>query len=299
MPVIPVPPNPGRMGYIGSVVIFGRVVRAMSSSLVARQSIIHPDVVDNTVDRTLYQLGPVEVDGDVSLPVVAGGAAQGGDFLAFLWEITMSRDPNTGELTKPNPQGGKIILEYSADQVRTFNGCKVNTLEMRATAGDRVEATINFLGTTAVDSGISPGLTDLSPARVLTWDDVVITPSDGLFDSCIVREFSFNVNNNLSRNYTFCPATGLFPSNISTGKRHITGTLGFQGFAPTDPARAETNSNRFTSTDTLAFNFGGFARTFRNIIYEFQGIDINVGLITSTVNWYAHAGTGGIPAVDA
>jgi hypothetical protein len=286
------------MGYIGSVVIFGRVVRAMSSSLVARQGIVHPDVVDNTVDRTLYQLGPVEVDGDVMVPVVAGGSTQGGDFLEFLWDITTRRDARTGELLLPTPNGGPVILEYSADQVRTFNGCKVNTLEMRATAGDRVEATMNFMGTTAIDSGTSPGMTDLSPARVLTWDDVIITPSDGLFDSCIVREFSFTINNNLSRNYTFCPGTGLFASNISTGKRFVTGTLGFQGFAPTDPARAEQNSNRFTSTDTLNFNFGGFAKTFRNIVYEFQAIDINVGLVTSTVNWYAHAGTGGQPAVE-
>lgn len=298
MPIIPVPPTPGRMGYIGSVVIFGRVVRALSSSLVARQAINHPDVVDNTIDRTLYQLGAIEVDGDVAFPVVAGGSTQGGAFLAFVWEITMSRDQTTGELIKPNINGGNVVLEYSAGQIRTFQGCKVNSLELRATAGDRVEGTLNFMGTTAVDSGTSPGLTDLSPARVLTWDDVVITPSDGIFDSCIVREFAATINNNLSRNYTFCPATGLFASNISTGKRFITGSLGFQGFAPTDPARAETNTSRFTSTDTLSFDFGGFSRTFRNIIYEFQAIDINVGLITSTVNWYAHAGTGGTPAAD-
>lgn len=298
MPIIPVPPAPGRMGYIGSVVIFGRVVRALSSSLTARQAINHPDVVDNTIDRTLYQLGPVEVDGDVVMPVVGGGSSQGGDFLAYIWSITMTRDQNTGELTLPSPNGGNVVLEYSHGQVRTFQGCKINSLEMRATAGDRVEATMNFLGTTVIDAGTSPGLTDISPARVLTWDDVIITPSDGLFDTCIVREFSFTINNNLSRNYTFCPQSGLFASNISTGKRFINGSLGFQGFAPTDPARAESNSNRFSTSDTLGFNFGGFARTFRNIIYEFQGIDINVGLITSTVNWYAHAGTGQTPAAD-
>lgn len=294
---IPVPPAPGRMGYIGSVVIFGQVVRALSSSLVARQTINHPDVVDNTIDRTLYQLGAVEVDGDVAFPVVQTGQ-QGATFLEFIWEAAMDRELTTGELRKPSTNGGPVILAYSTGQVRTFNGCKVNSLEMRATAGDRVEATMNFMGTTVSDSGNSPGLTDTSPARVLTWEDVEITPDGGLFNTCIVKEFNFTINNNLSRNYTFCPSTGLFPSNISTGKRFINGALGFQGFAPTDPARAETNSNRFTSTDSLGFRFGAFSRTFRNIIYEFQSIDINVGLITSTVNWYAHAGTGGEPAAD-
>jgi hypothetical protein len=280
------------MGYIGSVVLFGRVVRALSSSLVARQAINHPDVVDNTIDRTLYQLGPVEVDGDVVIPVVTGGGQQGSSFLQYIWDIAVKRDHTTGELITSGP----VILEYSSGQVRTFQGCKINNLEMRATAGDRVEATLGVMGTTASDVGTSPGMTDLSPARVLTWDDVEITAAD--FSTCIVREFNFTIANNLSRNYTFCPATGLFASNISTGKRFVNGTLGFQGFAPTDPAKAESNSNRTTSTDQLKFRFGTFSRTFYNIIYEYQAIDINVGLITSTVNWYAHAGTGQTPALD-
>ena len=295
MPIIPVPPTAGRMGYIGAVYLFDRVVRALSSSLVARQAINHPDVVDNTIDRTLYQLGPVEVDGDIVVPVVTGGGVQGTGFLEYLWEIAVKRDLETGELIR----SGQIILEYSSGQSRTFQGCKVNNLEMRATAGDRVEATIGVMGTTAATGGVSPGMTDLSPARVLTWDNVSV--NSGLFPTCIVREFNFTIANNLSRNYTFCPETGLFASNISTGKRFVNGALGFQGFAPTDTAAgagAETNSNRTTATETLSFNFGGFARTFYNVVYEYQAIDINVGLITSTVNWYAHAGTGQTPALD-
>jgi hypothetical protein len=291
----PIPPAPGRMGYIGAVVIFGQPVRALSSGLVAKQAIEHPDVVDGTIDRTLYQLGAVEVDGDVAFPVIASGT-QGTAFLDFIWSNTMDRSTETGELQKPSPNGGPVVLVYSTGMARTFNGCKINSLEMRCTAGERIEGTINFMGTTVTDSGTAPAIADTTPARVLTWDNVEISPSGGLFDTCIVREFSFTIANNLSRNYTFCPSTGLFPSNISTGKRHINGTLGFQGFAPTDPARAENNSQRFTSTDSLGFRFGGFSKTFKQVVYEFQAIDINVGLVTSTVNWYAHAGTGGTPA---
>jgi hypothetical protein len=282
------------MGYIGSAVIYGRSVRALSSSLKAKQTISHPDVVDSRIDWSLYQLGPIEVDGDIAIPVVK--TSSGNSFLGFIWEIAVQRDTLTGELTR----FGDVILEYSHQQVRTFHTCRVNSLEMRATAGDRVEATINFMGTTADDSGVSPGLTDLSPARVLTWDDVTITAAgDVTFDSCIIREMSFTVNNNCSRNYTFCPGVGLFASNISTGKRHVQGTLGFQGFAATDQPGAEQNRNRFTTNDTLSFDFGGFSRTFRHIIYEFQSIDLNVGLVTSTVNWYAHGGSSGEPAIDA
>lgn len=294
MPFVPRPPDAGRMGYIGSVTVFGRLIRALSSSLVARQAISHPDVVDNTIDRTLYQLGAVEVDGDVAFPVVAGGT-QGTAFLEFIWNAAMSRNLDTGELLNSGP----VILEYSFGQVRTFEGCKVNSLELRATAGDRVEGTMNFMGTTTYDSGSPEGLTDLSPAKVLTWDNVTITEGGGAFDSCIIREFSSTINNNLSRNYTFCAETGLFPSNISTGKRFINGSLGFQGFAKTDVSKARFNSQNSSTTDTLTVDLGGFTKTFRNIIYEFQAIDINVGLVTSTVNWYAHHGTDGQPAADA
>jgi hypothetical protein len=274
------------MGYIGRVSVFGRVVRALSSSLAAKQAIQHPDVVDGRIDRTLYQLGPVEVDGDVAIPIVQSG--QSTAFMQFIWDIATKRNSLTGELMVTGP----VTLEYSFQQSRRFNECRANTLEMRATAGDRVEATINFMGTTADDGIAAEEFDDVSPAKVLTWDNVKVFPSDPLFQTCIVREFTFNINNNCSRNYTFCPETGLFASNISTGKRFIQGTLGFQGFAPTD-AKARTNSTSPTphAGQEITFDFAGFTRTFKNILYEFQGIDINVGLITSSVNWYAHQGT--------
>jgi hypothetical protein len=271
-----------RMGYIGSVTVFGRTIRALSSSLNATQRIDHPDVVDGRIDWTLYQLGPIEVEGDVAVPVIKSGESQA--FLNEMWQWATFRDQTSGELVN----NGDVILNYSYDIGRTFNGCRVNRLTLRATAGDRVEATMNFMGTTVVE-GANPGdPIDFSPARVLTWDDVQIVAEQ--FNSCIVREFSVDINNNCSRNYTFCPETGLFANNISTGKRNINGTLQFQGFAPTSPL-ATTNVGRVTSDEQLSFDFDGFGQTFNHIIYEYQDIAIDVGIITSTVNWYAHGGT--------
>jgi hypothetical protein len=269
------------MGYIGAVVVFGTPIRAMSSSLKASQRIEHPDVVDNRIDRTLYQLGPVEVEGDVVIPVVKSGESQ--SFLATIWEWATLRDQTSGELIK----NGDVVLNYSYDIGRTFNGCRVNKLTMKATAGERVEATLSFMGTTAVDGCAIQDPIDYSPARVLTWDDVSISGSD--LDSCQIKEFTFDINNNCVRNYTFCKETGLYASSISTGKRHINGTIQFQGWAQTE-SLATTNYTRSTSTDQLTFDFGGFSQTFNHVIYEYQQIDINVGVITSTVNWYAHGG---------
>lgn len=278
----PITYPPARMGYIGSVVIFDTPVRAASSSLKASQTIEHPDVVDNRIDWTLYQLGPVTVEGDIVVPVVKSGESQ--TFLNQIWDWATRRDLNSGELI----HNGNVTLNYSYDIGRTFNGCRVNRLSMQAATQERVEATLNFMGTTISDGHSSADPIDFSPARVLTWDDVTI--GGGPIATCEVREFSLDINNNCVQNYTFCPDSGLFVNNISTGKRNVTGSLQFQGFAPTE-SLATTNYTRTTSDETLNFDFGGFSQQFNHVIYEFQDIDINVGVITSSVNWYAHQGT--------
>lgn len=275
------------MGYIGGVRIFGQAsIRATSCSLNSRQAINHPDVIDGTVDWTLYQLGGIEVDGDVALPVVTGASGAGSP--AFLFDLATKRDSN-GELVR----NGTVEVTYGHQQGRRFNGCKCNTLEMRATAGERMDATINFWGTDAVRiSGTAVPPIAGQPTRVLTWNDITIAGSS-IGDTCIVREFSFTINNNLSRNYTFCPASGLFPNNISTGKRNISGSLGFQGFAPTE-TQAESNKNKIHPDTSLSFSTtDGFNVEFLNVIYEFQSIEAQPGVITSSVNWYAHADGGG------
>jgi hypothetical protein len=215
------------------------------------------------------------------VPVVKSGESQ--TFLNQIWSWATRRDLTSGELI----HNGDVVLNYSYDIGRTFHGCRVNRLSMSATAGERVEATMGFLGTTITDGASIQDPIDFSPARVLTWDDVTI--NSPIIDTCIVREFSMEINNNLIPNHVFCPETGLFVNNISTGKRNVSGSLQFQGFAPTDTL-ATTNYTRVTSDEILTFDFGGFSQQFNHVLYEFQDIDINTGVITSSVNWYAHGG---------
>lgn len=271
-------PGPAIMGYIGGIRIGNlQVVRATSASLTARQAINHPDVIDGSVDWSLYQLAGIEIDGDVQIPVVGGSFAQ--QLLGLL-----SRDTQgDGSLTQP----ADVSISYGKSLVRTFRECYINTLEMRATAGERLDATCNFWGTRFETGGGSiGGATDVR--RVLAWADVEITGDS--VDSCDIKEFSFNVNNNLSRNYTFCRKDGYFPNNISAGKRNVSGSIGFQGPAPTETSAVANANNTTPSDGDLTFaTTDGLTVTFRNILYEFQTIEAQPGLITSTVNWYAHA----------
>jgi hypothetical protein len=279
--------KPAPMGYIGGISIFGRAsVRATSSSLNMKQTIDHPDVIDGTVDWTIYQLKGIETEGDVQFPVLADPSSAGS--LDFLFDIATQRD-NDGELT----QFGPIVVTYGHQKGRRFNDCRVSQLELRATAGERMDATCGFWGTDAVIvGGTSVAPVSGKPIRVLAWADVLISGT-GIGSGCDVRELSLTINNNLSRNYTFCPSSGYFPNNISTGKRNISGQLGFQGFAPTEEL-ADQNQNKTSPDATITIaTKTGFSKTFKNIIYEYQSLEAQPSVITSTVNWYAHADGGG------
>jgi len=291
------------MGYIGSVILDGNLVmRAKSSSLGVKQTISMPDVVDGSIDRTLYQLGAIEVGGNIVIPVVQEGNSTA--FLDSVWQYCVDRQPN-GELSKGDFQ---VDLNYSWNSGRTFKGCRVNSLSMKMTAQEAVEATVDIMGTTATRTGGGVVPVPTSPAKVVVWADVTVI---GPFDTCIVREFNFEINNNCARNYTFCPsqdvAGGLFASNISTGKRFVNGSIIFQGFAPTDASYAELNSINCNAGPQVGFNISGcgglsFGRLFNNTVFEYQTVDIQAGAntpITSTVNWYAFGGGGGASAIAA
>ncbi len=280
---------PATMGYIGGVELDGQTFRATSCSLGVKQQINHPDVIDGAVDWTLYQLAGIEIDGDIALPVVGGG------FGAQLLEY-IRREHATGNLTRNDiPVKVAYGSQSGGGLVRSFSGGSCNTLEMKATAGERLDATINLWCTDFDNSGgrIS-GAADVQ--RVLSWADITIT---GIGDSCNIKDFSFNVNNQLSRNYTFCPGKhgGYVPNNISAGKRQVSGSIGYQGSAPDDDMEhAELNGTDTTPNGgNLVMTVGGdagFAVTFKNVVYEYQTIEAQPGLITSTVNWYAHAPAG-------
>lgn len=291
------PPAP--MGYIGSVEINGTRIRASSSSLQIKQAVRMPDVVDASIDRTLYQLEAATVEGDVVFPVVQDGTST--STLDMLWNYAVNRGPD-GELANRDLE---IITNFSYAIGRKFAGCCINSFSMKATAGDMVEGTVSVFGTTGEPSGGSGGggIGSVSPARVLAWNDVQLSGPG--FETCIVKEFSFEINNNLARNYTFCPATGLFASNISTGKRYVQGSITFQGLPPGVEGMATTNPTRCNSTEVITFNLGGscggsFNLSFNNIVYEYPEVTIQAGAnapITSTVNFYAFGDSTGTGAV--
>jgi hypothetical protein len=272
--------NPAGMGYIGGVNLFGTVLRVTSCGLTPKQKIDLPPVIDGTVDNTMYQLGGFEIGGEVKFPVMSGSGFEG-----TIWGMATARDSGTGELT----QTGIVVVKYYQGIGRTFDGARINTMEFRASAGDKVEASADIWAVSFEDGGDVAAVS--GPAtRILQWSDVSVGGSD--IETCLVKEITVQVNNNLSRNYTFCPDSGLFPNNISTGKRMLNGSLTFQGFAPTD-GQAEANKNKTSPDASLSLKFGDLVISFPQVIWELQNIEAQPGLITSSANYYPLADGGG------
>jgi hypothetical protein len=280
---LPTTPTAG-MGYIGFVKVFGLLVRVTASNINIKQDITNPDIIDGRVDRTVYQLGPIEVDGTIDFPIILDSTV---DFPKKIFEFALDRDySTTGELIN----SGEVVVRYTFGQEFSFARAKVNTFKMTAAVEDAVSGSFELIGTTRTRTSAISIPAYLSPARVLTWDGVKIKGTGvGSFESKFVRNFEMNINNNVQRNYTFDPDAGFFPSNISTGKREIDGTLEFQGFAPTEETAADGNPTFVTSDDTIEVELGSsVAKTLHGIIYQHLDIASSTGVITSSVRWLAH-----------
>lgn len=261
----------------------GTILRVTSADINLSQEITTPDVIDGRIDRTVYQLGPKIVEGTLSMPVIAdvdpsdftGGCVSPQDLrsgtaaslLNTIWCWTTARSPH-GRLQWSEAQ---LKIRYANHSAFTFTKCIVNSLSMTVTQSDVVSFDIDVIGgarnrsdqpAEPDPSGLS--ISDfLSPARVLTWNDVTISGVGGcgsggeedarLFSSAQVREFSFEINNNAERYYSLNGR--LFPIDINVSKREITGSLTLLGLQDRLRQRAEAQQDEFTRKDEIRMMF--------------------------------------------
>ena len=261
----------------------GTILRVTSADVNLSQEITTPDVIDGRIDRTVYQLGPKIVEGSLSMPVIAdvdpseftGGCVSAADlrsgtaasFINTIWCWTTARSAH-GRLQWANAQ---LDIRYANHAAFTFTKCVVNSLSMTVTQSDVVSFDIDVIGAsrerkseplTGGTNGL-PISDFLSPARVMTWNDVTISGVGGcgsggeedarLFASAQVREFSFEINNNAERYYSLNGR--LFPIDINVSKREITGSITLLGLQERLRDRAEAQQDNFTRKDEIRMMF--------------------------------------------
>ncbi len=286
----------------------GTILRVTSADVNLSQEITTPDVIDGRIDRTVYQLGPKIVEGTLSLPVIAdvdpsgftGGcvsdldlkAGTASSLLNTIWCWTTARSPH-GRLQWSE---ASLDIRYANHSAFSFTKCIVNSLSMTVTQSDIVSFDIDVIGgtrnrKTSPTEGTSGGINGLpisdflSPARVLTWNDVTISgvagcgtggDEDRLFGSAQVREFSFEINNNAERYYSLNGR--LFPIDINVSKREITGSLTLLGLQDRLRERAEAQQDNFTRKDEIR-------------MMMFVGDEANSGELGVSRDWFIHSDT--------
>jgi hypothetical protein len=353
------------MGYVGFVQlqsallsqklgssVLGQTLRVMSFDVALKQEIQKPPVIDGRIDHTVYRLGPKIIEGTMSMPIIAdtfekdtcptkaevnsqGESSPAGKMILLLWCWATTRNPE-GRMAYDDVN---LNVRYANHAAFEYNQCMINSFAMKVAQQEMITLDLNVFGrarapmnsspeVTASASGL-PTLTDfLSPARVLTWNDVTVTgitgcsglnPGTPLFYSNTVRNWDLNIVNNLERFFTFNGS--LFPADLNAKVRDVTGSLEFMGL--NEALRVHTSGNlpteglqsHFTEKNELRFAFyvgdetyagGGqygnrdwtdvapvgtpiFYRALKAVVYEIETMSLKNDLYTTTVNYHAMA----------
>ena len=305
-------PNPqAKMGYVGSVTFLGTTggnvrVRATSADIKASQDITFPDVVDGKIDRTLYQLGPRIVEGNVSFPLVHEGnitSARDCDQLtnqtlgAALWEMAVKRDSFGRLVNQFDSQ-----IRYTDDTSFLYPACIVNSMTLSVQQSDVVTMSMDVIGGANSSDDVrqpSPNVEPdfLSPARVVTWNDFLIRVfgDEGELEQIRgewLRNFEVTINNNAERFFTL--NNKLAPQDITAKKREISGSMTLMGRNPGLSELAYNNQDRFTTTARMAFGYSlgssgsvAFTTALHGVIFRIEEIAITNELVETTVQYEA------------
>ena len=336
------------MGWVGYVKLTSQkldathILRVTSADVNLSQDITMPDVIDGRIDRTVYQLGPKIVEGTLSMPLIADIPSPGvgqeittpcpspadlteaGALLDNIWCWATSR----GDHGRLYYDDTNLLIRYANHAAFTFDKTIVNTLSMTIAQSEAVSWDIAVIGNsrspmhnpvpwTDPDALIEPFL---SPARVMTWNDVTINGMGGcareneLFHSNQVREFNMEINNNADRFFSLNGS--LFPIDINVGQREITGSLTLMGYQHRLREVAETNQDFFTEKNEIrmAFYIGDdtydvgtqtftprdwigtnppvpaiFQKKLASVIFRIEEVSMTNDVLETTVNYLALA----------
>lgn len=309
-----------KMGYVGYVVFkgsgntgtilgnSGTAVRATSASLMLKQAIEFPDLVDNKADQTVFQIQPKMVDGDISFPLVGdqGVSANGcttetTSLGEKMWSLAAARDAQ-GRMT----HDFETTIRYSDNLAYTYGGCLINRMEMAVSEQNPINCALNVIGGAKQKNGTNTlrtaetnisNIAFLAPARILTWADVRLgvwkDASNKLVLPEEIREFSASIDNQVDRFYTFNKK--LEPQDIAGKKRKISGRLRLMGHSTFLSDWTETNQDRCTASSGVSFGYtlcgGGnnisWATGFSGVVFTIEEVNLSTGLFETSTTWTA------------
>ena len=299
-----------------------RFVRASSIDLTLSQTIEKPDLIDRRFDKTLYQLGPLEVGGGISFPAVH---EEGTAVVAGLWESAMIRSATNGNLThrfnarvkyagpfgtqknEINPTGAR---EVSFD----YTGLGINEFGLSVSSEDLVTIDLDTVGVSRekTPTNASDPQYDSRNSRIVTWNDFIIgiefqdtdasdlgVGSDKQVFGARIRDFNITVANNISRFYSLNQR--LFPVDVAATVRDISGSFETLGRLTNVGEFSRTNRNRCAEFTNLFFGYqtsgsgfkdcsDGFFVLMPGVVFEIEEMTLGTDLFVTTVNYHVLPG---------
>jgi len=299
---------------LGAVPQDGYIIRAKSADINVKQEITKPDIIDSRYDRTVYQLGPKEIDGSIEFPAVydsgwgVGVSTDKAGICECLYKHTIKR--NNGILYD-FPIDVKYAPSHSApnESEFTYYGCIVNNWTFSVANQDVVSIKIDIIGLTREFGTLStPSASSLTNnkvgnTRAVTWNDArveLLAGSRGGFNTLsgqYIRSFEATINNNAQRFYTLNGQ--LYAQALAPTKRDITGKVVLMG-RHKDLAALAWDNEKFASEDTK-IRFGylgrsnsgaatiarGFGCQLPNVICQIEEMSLTNDLFETTVNWHS------------
>lgn len=305
----------------------GITVRVTSADIKLSQEISYPDVVDNKIDQTIYQLGPAVVGGTIQFPLVHEGANVGNlygksacvdenaaSLVQSLWKIVADRD-EVGRMK----HAFDCHVRYADNLAYKYYGCLVNQMTFTINQSEPVQVSAEVIGgaTSPVSGGTGVGSlrgemtpdasTDLTkmlaPARIVTWNDAIISfwrenvdnsDTAGFLTAAEIRQFTCTVNNNIERFYTLNGRLG--PQDIAAKKRELSGTLDIMGHNNKLSLWTASNEDRFTAPSGIAFGYklgnndpghAYWATGLFGVVFEIEEVALSTGLFETKTKWRA------------
>jgi hypothetical protein len=314
-----------------------KFIRITSFGMKATQTLETMDTIDGVYDRTAWRVTPLSVEGDIAFPLPANKegktTATTPPFEQLLEFAAARQDVLAGNPGGSTANAGDLInsRELLADYDNTvsykYTGCKCNTFSMSVAAEEAVEFSMNMIGSDRQLQTDFTHIDRLSPERMLTWNDVEVigeretgalpTSLTNLgslvFDSSQIRNFSFEINNNVTKFFALDGGVIAKPGNIIAGKREVTGSIeaAWNGFVDTAavtgsvPAtldniqqfnRDVTNTTSHNQIKVFISNSGTLATpsgtnstgiAFAGVVYDIEDISMTNDFFMGTIGWKA------------
>lgn len=297
---------PAYMGFVGFVRFefpdTNVVIRATSADVKLMQEITKPDTIDGRFDRSIYQLGPQVVDGNVEYPAIM--ERQGGtDPTARMYRACVGREtsgPRFGQLKNINIFNLGVRYTSQFAEFR-YKDCLVNTWKFSVAQSDVVKVAVGLIGRTREKQQIGT-MTKTSPGfpqntRAVTWNDAVCevlgargAPNIG---GEYIRTFEVTFDNHADRYYTLNGE--LSPQDIAVKKRDIDGRIVLLGRHEQLGEHARTNQDRCYETSQIKFGYNllrdvcnsTFLVTLPNIVFRIEEMALTNDLFETTVQFHS------------